>query len=67
MIQVSVNGESRELPDATSVAGLVVDLELTPEEVAVELNKRLVPRRERETTPLSDGDRVELVTLVGGG
>lgn len=34
---------------------------------AVEVNKALVPRRERDTRELKEGDVVEIVTLVGGG
>ena len=62
-----VNGEPRELPSGTSVAALVQVLGLRPEQVAVERNERLVPRAARAEVVLTDGDRVELVTLVGGG
>ena len=61
-----VNGEDRELPDGTTVAGLVRRLNLTPEKVAVERNRRLV-RRDGYDAPLADGDTVEIVTFVGGG
>jgi thiamine biosynthesis protein ThiS len=50
-----------------TVAELLEELELRPEQVAVELNQRLVARRLRAETRLSEGDQVELVTLVGGG
>jgi thiamine biosynthesis protein ThiS len=67
VVAIEVNGEPREVPDGTTVAGLVERLELPPETVAVELNRRLVTRSERARTVLGAGDRVELVTLVGGG
>jgi len=67
VIRIEVNGEPREVPDGTTVAGLVAGLELAPETVAVELNRRLVTRSEHVRTPLGEGDRVEVVTLVGGG
>jgi sulfur carrier protein len=63
---VTVNGESRELPDGETLRGLVGRFNLEPEKVAVELNRRLV-RSERYDTPLKDGDEVEIVTFVGGG
>ena len=67
MVKVQVNGETRELADGTSVVRLLDELGLRPEIVAVEVNRELVTRARRATTELKDGDRVELVTLVGGG
>jgi len=66
-IQIEVNGESRSVPRGQTVAELVESLGLRPELVAVERNARLVRRPERGTTQLEPGDRIELVTLVGGG
>ncbi len=65
-IGIELNGERRELA-RTSVAGLVAQLGLRPEVVAVEVNQTLVPRAERERRELASGDKVEVVTLVGGG
>lgn len=67
MVQIFVNGQPRELPPAHTVAHLIEDLDLRPEQVAVELNRELVPRERRAATTLDEGDRIELVTLVGGG
>ena len=67
MIRIVVNGEPREFGDEATVAVLVEALDLLPEQVAVEVNRELVPRAQRSSTQLQDGDRVELVTLVGGG
>lgn len=66
-ICVTVNGEAHELDDGTTVAALVARFNLAPPRVAVEVNEDLVPRRNYETTALKDGDRVEIVTFVGGG
>jgi len=66
-MQVTVNGESREMPDGASVADLVAQFDLTPERVAVEVNERLVRRATYRETALREGDREEIVTLVGGG
>ena len=63
---VKVNGEARELPDGETVAALIERYRLTPEKVAIELNRRLL-RGEKYATPLKDGDEVEIVTFVGGG
>ena len=66
-LQRTVNGTPRALAAGATVADLVAALGLRPELVAVEVNKALVPRRRHAEHPLSTGDRVEIVTLVGGG
>jgi thiamine biosynthesis protein ThiS len=66
-IEITLNGEPRRVPEGTSVADLIGRLELVPEQVAVERNRRLVRRAEQAGTRLEAGDEVEVVTLVGGG
>jgi sulfur carrier protein len=66
-IHVVVNGESHEIPAGTTVAELVVRLGLGGKPVAVERNREVVPRARHPETTLAEGDRVELVTFVGGG
>jgi thiamine biosynthesis protein ThiS len=66
-VKLRVNGVEREVAAGTTVAALVLELGLSPERVAVERNARLVPRRLQATTPLVEGDVLEVVTLVGGG
>ena len=65
-MNIKVNGESREIAEGTTLRALVGQFKLTPEKVALELNRRLV-RSERYGTPLKEGDEVEIVTFVGGG
>ena len=66
-MKVFYNGECNEIPDGASVADLLRHLELEPKYVAVEVNFELVPRRDHIHHRLQDGDRLEIVTLVGGG
>ena len=66
-MQLTVNGENKTVPDGLSVRGLVEHLGLTEGPVAVEKNHAVVPRAEHVTTPLADGDVVEIVHFVGGG
>ncbi|MCZ6597039.1 MAG: sulfur carrier protein ThiS [Planctomycetota bacterium] len=66
-MRIRLNGEERELPDGISVANLILQLDLRPEQVAVERNGELMRRGEHAGTRLQDGDVVEVVTLVGGG
>ena len=63
---VKVNGEPRDLPQGETLRALVARYQLTPEKVALELNRRLV-RAEKYDTVLKEGDQVEIVTFVGGG
>jgi sulfur carrier protein len=66
-MNVTVNGEAREVPDQLTVRGLVELLALGGGPVAVERNGEVVPRAEHPTTPLAPGDTVEIVHFVGGG
>jgi thiamine biosynthesis protein ThiS len=66
-IEIQVNGESRRCPESQTVAELLVTLGLKPKFVAVERNEQLVPRAQHADCRLSAGDRIEIVTLVGGG
>lgn len=66
-MRIEVNGEPRELAGEIVLSELVKDLELAPERVAVELNKRVVRRTDWPTTAIADGDRIEIVHFVGGG
>lgn len=66
-MQITVNGKLREVETDATVASLVAALGLDPRQVAVERNLELAPRADHASTPLREGDRVEIVTLVGGG
>ena len=64
---IQLNGRSHETADGQSVAGLVDSLGLRPGMVAVEVNERVVARDRRDATILEPADRVEVVTIMGGG
>lgn len=66
-MDIFVNGQPRRIEDGATVAALLVELGLDPRQLAVERNLELVPRAEHAVTPLAPGDRIEVVTLVGGG
>ena len=63
---ITVNGADREVPDGTTVAQLIALHNLSPQKVAIELNRRLL-RGDKYETPLKANDEVEIVTFVGGG
>lgn len=66
-MRILVNGCERDVEPKTTVAALVEHLGLAAGHVAVERNREIVPRGLYATTTLSEGDRIELVTAVGGG
>ncbi len=66
-MRLEVNGEARELETGKTVADLLGDLGVNTNHVAVELNRELLPRAQHTSHALSEGDRLEVVTLVGGG
>lgn len=63
---ITLNGEPTPT-DATTIAELLAELGLADRPVAVEQNAAVVPKRKHADTPLTEGDTLELVTLVGGG
>jgi len=64
---ITVNGQSRDVAEETTIAGLLDELDLAGKPVAVEVNLELVPRQRHAGHRLAEGDRLEIVTLVGGG
>jgi len=66
-VQVTVNGQARELAADANVEQLLADLKLAGRPVAVEVNRTLIPREKHREHPLAAGDVVEIVALVGGG
>ncbi len=69
-MQVTINGESKQLPEVAgraTVAWLLAHLGLPVDRVAVELNGSVVRRADRAEHVVVDGDVLEIVTLVGGG
>jgi sulfur carrier protein len=66
-MRIVVNGQEQEFDAAISLAQLLERLTMEPRRVAVELNRRIVPRSRYAATALADRDELEIVTLVGGG
>lgn len=64
---LTVNGEPKSVPEGLTLDQLVRDLGLERNPIAVELNRQVVPRDRHGETRLAQGDRLEIVTLVGGG
>jgi len=67
VIQLSVNGQMRQLEPGANIERLLGELELADKRVAVEKNGEIVPRSRYGETRLADGDTLEIVVAVGGG
>jgi len=66
-IVIQVNGENRETTAGTTVSGLLTQLGLNAGRVAVEHNRRILPKTKWEETTVGAGDQFEIVQFVGGG
>ncbi|TXS50908.1 sulfur carrier protein ThiS [Streptomyces sp. t39] len=66
-MNISVNGEARELASGTTLDAVVAALSAAPSGVAAAVNESVVPRGEWAATRLGEGDRVEVLTAVQGG
>lgn len=64
---ISVNGQPQPASSGSTVAELLAEMKIVARHVAVEVNLEIVPRSRHVEHELSEGDRVEVVTLVGGG
>jgi len=66
-ISIVVNGETRAARTGDTISDLVRALDLDPERLAVELDRRIVKRAQWPTTALAPGAILEIVQFVGGG
>ena len=66
-LQIHVNGQVRDCASGSTVADLLRELEIKTERVAVELNLEIIDRKDFELRGLRQGDRVEILSFIGGG
>ena len=66
-LQIQVNGLPRDCRSGSTVGDLLRELDLKTERVAVELNLEILDRKDFDLRSLSAGDRVEILTFIGGG
>ncbi|WP_126447204.1 sulfur carrier protein ThiS [Sulfuricystis multivorans] len=67
MIEITLNGEKRQLAAPLTVGRLLEMEGLTGKRVAVERNGAIVPKGLHAETPIEAGDTLEIVVAVGGG
>ena len=66
-VQLTVNDQPRSVPAGWTIRELIAELGFEPGQVAVERNEQLVRRIEHGQVQLQSGDRLEVVTFLGGG
>lgn len=66
-MNIHLNGKAKELPDDSSITGLIELLELTGKRYAVEVNESLIPRSQHQSYQLKADDVIEIVHAIGGG
>ena len=65
--QITVNGQARPAANLRLVSDLIAELNLDSKKVAIERNLAIVPRSAYASTPIMDGDTIEIVGFIGGG
>ncbi len=66
-MQLVINGERGDYPEGLTIQALLGRLGIAQRPVAVEVNKKVVPKVEHATRELKENDTLEIVTFVGGG
>ncbi|MBC7909499.1 MAG: sulfur carrier protein ThiS [Pyrinomonadaceae bacterium] len=66
-MQITINGDKRDVPGNLTIEGLIQHLSLAPERLAVERNREVVRRTEWPRIALEDNDQIEIIHFVGGG
>lgn len=67
MIKLTINGKERTLPAETPLMRFLTDNSIDPRIIAVEHNGTILDREQFASVTLRDGDRVEIVRMIGGG
>jgi sulfur carrier protein len=66
-MNVVINGETRKLPEGSTLRDVIDLLQLHGRRLAVEINSEIVPRSLHAGHRLNEGDRIEIVHAIGGG
>lgn len=66
-VGITLNGKRKEIQEGMSLTELLKNLGIEPQRVALEVNLNVIRRMEYEKTKISEGDRIEVVQIIGGG
>ncbi|HBC86946.1 MAG TPA: thiamine biosynthesis protein ThiS [Lentisphaeria bacterium] len=65
-MKIILNGKSKNV-EAKNLQALLLELKFDPERALVSLNGNVVEKKKFSKTALSDGDKVDVFSFVGGG
>ena len=66
-MKIILNGELKIISGCKNILQLLEKFKLTPMMVAVELNKKIIKKELFNSTEIKDGDKIEIVRMMGGG
>ncbi|MDH4226917.1 MAG: sulfur carrier protein ThiS [Deltaproteobacteria bacterium] len=66
-MKIKLNGKEETIESGLTVEGLLKRFSIGADAIAVEINREIVPKRTHAAVILNDGDKVEIVKMVGGG
>jgi len=66
-MRITINGEEQEITGGLTVAGLLLELKIRPEGTAVEIDREIIPRARHGQRVVKEGERIEIIRMVGGG
>ena len=67
MVEITVNGEVRKVPEGLTVGGLLDYFNVRKAAAVVEHNRVVLKQRDNDGVAVNDGDVIEIVRFVGGG
>tara|TARA_B100000614_G_C14419739_1_gene441403 strand:- start:663 stop:863 length:201 start_codon:yes stop_codon:yes gene_type:complete len=66
-MNISINKEMMSLPEETTIADLLIKLDIEKKYIAVEINMEIIPKSDFDQFQLRENDQVEIIRAVGGG
>ncbi len=66
-MDITVNGKEKDIPYGSTIETLLMILDISPNGIAVEMNKQVIPKTRHNVTFLRDEDNIEIIQMVGGG
>ena len=66
-MKITLNGKQTDIEGASTVQELLEQMKINPQLVACELNLQIVKRKDYPLIPISDGDQLEILQMIGGG
>ena len=67
MTKIVLNGKETEIAENITLSKLLENLKISPQMVACEINAKIIRRAQYPQTPISEGDKIEILQMIGGG